>query len=225
MKPTGNLLSPTWDERGGIHSCCNIVASDRTPPLLKIRPRRLVPLGVITAAEIVDPHLAVGRRRVNEMVVADVNTDVRKVLLSRIEKNQIAGAQLRAVDLRPPSGDVGGAAAQHDSDRLRENVNHHPAAIEPCLRIPAAEMVADVEQTQREKHDLPPLIGRRQIRHLAGKAIVVRSPLLAAASGDEEQHDARSEKAATSRTQQRGLSAFGNEIRQRVLNFYQSSPL
>jgi len=61
--------------------------------LVEERTRRLEALGVVTVAQMVDAHLAVGRRRMDEAGPAEIDADMRIGPVAGIEKHQIARAQ------------------------------------------------------------------------------------------------------------------------------------
>ena len=65
--------------------------------LLEESARRLETLGVVAVAQAVDADLAVGRRRMNEAGVADVDADMRIRAVAGVEKDQVARAQRRLV--------------------------------------------------------------------------------------------------------------------------------
>ena len=79
----------------------------RAETSVEVRARGFETLRVVASVQLVDAHAAVGRRGVDEALVADVEADVRVRGVARVEEDEVAGAQLAAVDRAPLAGDVG----------------------------------------------------------------------------------------------------------------------
>ena len=99
----------------------------------------------------------------HEPLAADVHPDVRKGFVAGIEEDEVAGAQLGRFDRAPLAGDVGGAAAQAHSRGPLVDVRDHAAAIEPCIRVLAAETVTGVEQAEGKDRDFAARLGLRRL--------------------------------------------------------------
>ena len=123
--------------------------------------RRFEALGVVAVAQVVDAHLAILRWGVDEAPVADVDADMRKRAVERVEKDQIARAQFIARDGAAVARDVGGAALDPQAGGLAVDVTDHAAAIEPGFRVLAAEAIAGVEQAHGVEDDLVALLADR----------------------------------------------------------------
>src|SRR5574343_443789 len=149
-------------------------------------------LRVVAVGQAVDADAAVGRWRMDEARVADVDADVRQRAIQRVEENQVAGPQLVADNRPAVAGDVGGAAGHLDAGCPAVDVADHAAAVEPGLRVLAAETVAGVEQAQGIHDHLVALLADRAggLRYSFRRCPV--GPRRRAATGGKEQGDEES---------------------------------
>src|SRR5574343_1649944 len=146
-------------------------------------------LRLVAIAQAVDAHAAVGRWRVDEARVGDVDADVRQRAIQRVEENQVAGPQLVAGNRPAVAGDVGGAAGHLDAGCPAVDVADHAAAIQPGLRVLAAETVAGVEQAHGIHDHLVALVTDRArgLRYSSRRCFGARRR--AAAGGEQQGRD------------------------------------
>ena len=85
----------------------------------------------------------------HELVVADIDADVRERAAHRIEEHQIARLQVAHANLLAHPAHFLGAARQRHTERVLEHVAHEAAAIEPRIRRVAAPTVAHADHVQR----------------------------------------------------------------------------
>jgi hypothetical protein len=82
-----------------------------------------------------DLDFAATSRRVNELVVAEVDADVREREAPGVEEDEIAWLQVADHDLGAEAAHVPGCARQRDADDLLKHVAHEAAAIEPVSGV------------------------------------------------------------------------------------------
>jgi len=122
----------------------------------------------------------------DEARIAEIDADMRKGVVARIEEDQVAGTQQAAFDRAAIARDVGGAALDLDAGRPAIDVADHAAAIEAGFGILAAEAIADIEQAEGvERHFIAFLADRQGLLRYSfrrsGRA------LRACATGGEQQ--------------------------------------
>jgi hypothetical protein len=91
---------------------------------------------------------------VDELVVADVDPDVRERAPQRVEEHQVAGLQFGRRDRRADAADLLAPARQRQAECVAVDQAHQAAAVESGLGRVAAETVADAEERQGAEDDL-----------------------------------------------------------------------
>src|ERR1700731_3531069 len=97
-------------------------------------PRSAKALFPIAGIHLVDPYRAAGRRRMHELIVADVNTDMRDRAANRVEKHQIARLEVAGGDLLADPAHFRGATRQVHTQSVLEHIAYETAAIEARIR-------------------------------------------------------------------------------------------
>jgi hypothetical protein len=103
-----------------------------------------------TLVEGSDFDLAAAGRGVNELVVAEVDADVRERKPAGIEEHEVAGLQVVERDLVADPAHLLGRPRQRDAGHLLEHVADEPAAIEAGFGGVAAVLVVHPDQPERE---------------------------------------------------------------------------
>ena len=99
----------------------------------------------------------------DELIVADVDADMREGAAQGIEEDEIAGLQFSGTDGAADAADLFAAAGQHCSECFVKHETYETAAVEPRVGCVAAEAVLHAEKRKRPEHDLGAHIGRRRI--------------------------------------------------------------
>ncbi len=120
---------------------------------IEICPRCFEALRVVGGLQVINAHTAVGRWRMNEAIIPDINADVGERCVARVEKNQVTRTQAAAFDTPSLASDVRSAAADLHANRFVIDVGHHTAAIKTGFRILSAKTVAGIDQTKSKKHN------------------------------------------------------------------------
>ena len=130
---------------------------------------RFVARREVAVAQGVDAHPAAGRGRVHETAVADVDADMRKRPVQRVEEDQIARQQPAPVDRPAEFRDVGGAV-DTQACGLFEDVGHHSAAPRPAsgfCRRSGNRCRSGTSRRWRPRARAPRPRARRRYRHAA----------------------------------------------------------
>ena len=90
-----------------------------------------------------------GPGRVDELIVAEVDADVRERPAHRVEEHEVARLQLGFVHGLAGAADIARGARQVDAQTLAEQVTHEAGAIEAGLGVGAAAAIADADKTER----------------------------------------------------------------------------
>ncbi len=85
----------------------------------------------------------------NEAVIADIDADVGKASMARIEKYQVTGPQAVARNFAADVTETRSLARQNTAGHFLEHVADETAAIEPGLGRAAAKCVAHPHEIER----------------------------------------------------------------------------
>ncbi len=96
---------------------------------------------------------------VDELVVAEIDADMRELEASSIEEHEIARLQFMDRDLGTHLSLIAGASRQGDASGLLEDVADEATAIEATFGILAAELVANPDQGKGVLGDLVDSLG------------------------------------------------------------------
>lgn len=108
-----------------------------------------------------------GTRCVDELIIAQVNADMRNSVAHDMEEHQIAREQFGHPDAISQLTDRIRAMGQHHPICMIENVAHETAAIETSFRAGTAPAVGNPGIAERELRQIPDDIGQRFQKNLA----------------------------------------------------------
>ncbi|ODV42085.1 hypothetical protein AWV79_30130 [Cupriavidus sp. UYMMa02A] len=95
----------------------------------------------------------------HELVVTDIDADVREGLAHGVEEHQIARAQIIGSHGRADLADFNGTARQHEAEGVIEHVADKAAAVQAGFGAVAAEAVTHADQAKRIHDQVASLAG------------------------------------------------------------------
>ena len=97
-------------------------------------------------AQVIDTHASAAAGRVDEMIVAKIDADMRKLAVQGVEKHQIAGTQFIVVERLAEVTHADTAARQFDAEGVVIYMRDESAAIEAAVGIVAAVAIRYTHQ-------------------------------------------------------------------------------
>ena len=104
--------------------------------------------------KVVDPYRLAGSRRVDELMVAQIDADVRERTAHGVEKHQVARFEFVLGYRGAGLADFARTVRQDQAQALAVNVSDESRTVEAGLGFVAATMVADADQIAGAVDDL-----------------------------------------------------------------------
>ncbi|MNT46072.1 hypothetical protein D3C72_1826930 [compost metagenome] len=95
----------------------------------------------------------------HELVVADIDADMREGLAHGVEEHQVARTQVACRHVGADTADFDRAARQHEAEGVMEHVADEAAAVQAGFGAVAAEAVTHADQAQRIHDQVASLAG------------------------------------------------------------------
>jgi len=125
--------------------------------------RAIEALDPVALAHVLDPYLRTAARGMDELVVADVDTDMAERRPHGVEEHQIARLEFVLADGLGRARLLGGAARQHHAQALLVDRAHEAAAVHAILEVIATVFVAHAQ----EAHGVDDQLGGNRAHVLA----------------------------------------------------------
>lgn len=122
--------------------------SQRVLSALENTARAVVALDPVALAHVLDADFAASARRMDEVIIAEIDTDMRKGAAHGVEKHKVARFQLVARNLIADLALFLGCAWQKFAKRISEYNLDKTTAIKATVRIRAAETIIDADEFQ-----------------------------------------------------------------------------
>lgn len=116
----------------------------------------LEPVGTV---HVLDANFGPGTGCVEEVVVAEINADMRKGPAHGVEEDQITGLQLTRVDPFADLAHFAGGTGEPGANAVLEDQPNETTAIQSAVLIIAAETIIDANQLEALKDDILSRIG------------------------------------------------------------------
>lgn len=118
------------------------------PSALENAARAVIALDPVALAHVLDPDFTTSARRMDEMIVAEIDANVREGAAHRVEKHEVARFQLVARNFIADLALFSGRTRQKLAKRVSEYDLDKAAAIEAAVRVRAAEAIVDADEFQ-----------------------------------------------------------------------------
>lgn len=100
----------------------------------------------VVVIKIIDAHFFSATRGVDELIVAQINADVRKGAAHRVEEDQVAGLQIIFDNRLPFLAHGLGGAWQRQTEAHPENMGDEAGTIKTQARVAATPLIRHAEQ-------------------------------------------------------------------------------